>query len=74
MNDGTTKVEPQKPGLASSPILDEREATTDLSTCRVCYWNGVAWSEHARVCSTDGKLMECRNVNGTMRWVVRGRC
>ena len=74
MNEDVMKMEARKPGLANTPIIEEKEALPEASDCQVCFWNGQAYSENARVCSDDGKLLECRNINGRMRWVVRGRC
>jgi hypothetical protein len=66
-----------EPGLATSPISDEKADAVETDDCKVCYWNGQAYSRGARVCNRDvrpSELLECREMNGKMQWVRRGMC
>ena len=49
MNEDVMKMEARKPGLANTPIIEEKEAVPEACDGNVCYWNGQAYSEFACV-------------------------
>ena len=70
MNDTIEQVGAVDPTKETSPIVEGEPETGDASKSALCYFNGVAYSPGAQVCSAGNRLF-CQSSGN---WTSLGNC